>query len=418
LATACAPEWSPPEAALTEGRPNAEDTGESGEDFEYGVCGNGLHEPGESCDDEDEIWGDGCNPDCHLGGDLLWRDSLLTVGNTYSVDALERFPDGTVVLVAKDLGYPYECLSAAWRADGSPAWTHVPEDFQSQSDAPRQTLMHEGHLFIADRWRQTPMQGGTEWGLRLQEFDVDGQLLSSIDLPLTRSSQLNYPIVYLEPVPGGLRVVAELDGELDVHRLDLQSGEWSLEVEPFALSVASWQRVVSHAKLPDDTDLYLVRAEGSAVNWLYRVGADRAVTEWDILVIAGHASMQVRNESVYLFVQPDWWDYPYVWQYDLEANFVNSWPMVINSGEGSFFFENLVAAWFGSEEIIAVGTDYGHLGRQTLSGEDRWVRVYMHGGYRPERVSVGGAVSDPIIVAGRSIDRTGQNRLYVEARSP
>lgn len=52
----------------------SEATSETGDDGGYpSECGNHLVEPGEACDDGNQVIGDGCNPDCIVSGSVLWK---------------------------------------------------------------------------------------------------------------------------------------------------------------------------------------------------------------------------------------------------------------------------------------------------------------------------------------------------------
>jgi cysteine-rich repeat protein len=70
-----------------------------------GRCGNGLIEPGEQCDDENAVAGDGCNSSC-------WRESSYCTG------------DGRVWLSACDEAEPSRCESRACAPDDPDARCH------------------------------------------------------------------------------------------------------------------------------------------------------------------------------------------------------------------------------------------------------------------------------------------------------
>jgi cysteine-rich repeat protein len=58
----------------------AVDTGSTGEPDIAPECGNEIVEPGEECDDGNDIDGDGCNADCTLSGRLRWSLSHAGAG--------------------------------------------------------------------------------------------------------------------------------------------------------------------------------------------------------------------------------------------------------------------------------------------------------------------------------------------------
>lgn len=64
----------PTSADTTSGTGSSSSTGETGTDTESpeSLCGNGVVEEGEGCDDLDTVDEDGCNVDCTVSGSLLW----------------------------------------------------------------------------------------------------------------------------------------------------------------------------------------------------------------------------------------------------------------------------------------------------------------------------------------------------------
>jgi len=90
------------------------------------VCGNGIPEPGEACDDGDDEDGDGCNRDCVVSGTPVWE--LIRDAGSSGFDAahdLTLFPDGGVAVAGtldSDGLQVAELLRLS--ADGSELWTH------------------------------------------------------------------------------------------------------------------------------------------------------------------------------------------------------------------------------------------------------------------------------------------------------
>ena len=56
---------------MSSGAPGSSATGAVG----Y-VCGDGVVDPGEACDDGNNVNGDGCNQDCALPGQPQWIDYI------------------------------------------------------------------------------------------------------------------------------------------------------------------------------------------------------------------------------------------------------------------------------------------------------------------------------------------------------
>lgn len=93
------------------------------------VCGNGDVEPGEDCDDENRIDGDGCNGDCTASGTLRWElvedgpSGLADGAASIDIDADDRVYVGAWFTIDQSPQLAARSVSA----DGEIAWTsYVP----------------------------------------------------------------------------------------------------------------------------------------------------------------------------------------------------------------------------------------------------------------------------------------------------
>ncbi|HWB73867.1 MAG TPA: hypothetical protein VG755_02905, partial [Nannocystaceae bacterium] len=91
-------------------------------DTDVALCGNGVADPGEPCDDGNEIVGDGCNPGCIPAGEVVWS-IVVDNGGFDGAFTIEPFANGDLavgVAVATDEG----AQPGVWRidADGNVIW--------------------------------------------------------------------------------------------------------------------------------------------------------------------------------------------------------------------------------------------------------------------------------------------------------
>jgi cysteine-rich repeat protein len=91
-------------------------------------CGDGVVDPDEECDDGNDRNADGCNVDCRISGQEIWRD--LVNGDEYQDDEARGVTvdaDGRVTAVGWiwKAGDRRDCLVHAYDPDGSLAWDDV-----------------------------------------------------------------------------------------------------------------------------------------------------------------------------------------------------------------------------------------------------------------------------------------------------
>ena len=83
-----------------------------------GVCGDGVVDPGEDCDDANTVDADGCNRDCVQSGKVLWtweRNGTQALGDTALDVAIDR--DGNVIVVGALTVMPGGIDAAIWKLD-------------------------------------------------------------------------------------------------------------------------------------------------------------------------------------------------------------------------------------------------------------------------------------------------------------
>ncbi|MGB1016124.1 MAG: hypothetical protein ACPG4T_18460, partial [Nannocystaceae bacterium] len=149
------------------------DTDESDSDNEDTVgppdpaCGDGAVDENESCDDGNDIAGDGCNPDCRPSGELLWD---ITVGDdgdepdqgyAVAVDSTGHYYVGGQIRVASEAANAW---LTKYTPAGDPIWTYTQNGPANSNDmirsiaiGPEQEVYFTGHSWfdsdhIADLW--------------------------------------------------------------------------------------------------------------------------------------------------------------------------------------------------------------------------------------------------------------------------
>ncbi|MEZ4384285.1 MAG: myxococcus cysteine-rich repeat containing protein [Nannocystaceae bacterium] len=142
-------------------------------------CGNGIIEPGESCDDGNQVGGDGCEADCTLlAGGEWWRetvdggDSGLDKGYGVATDAA-----GNIYIVATvaDPLAKSDIFIRKYDAIGVSVWTRNYDGGAAQNDV-GVAITGDASGFMIVAGRQTP-QGELTTAPWLSKCDPNGQIL-------------------------------------------------------------------------------------------------------------------------------------------------------------------------------------------------------------------------------------------------
>lgn len=91
-------------------------------------CGDGVVQDGEECDDGNGMNGDGCNSDCRVSGQEIWKVEYASPGNVrdrcYSV-AADSQGDFAVIGHVTTEGQGQNIWVRKYTSDGEPVWTWV-----------------------------------------------------------------------------------------------------------------------------------------------------------------------------------------------------------------------------------------------------------------------------------------------------
>lgn len=115
------------------------------------VCGNGIIEEGESCDDGNDLPDDGCHPLCVEPYDVAWRiDPWDGSGGDDRGFALDVDSAGDAVYVAGiTSGESVDRLLQRYRlSDGELVWTWAPEDSPGEDRGEQVDVDAEGNIVI------------------------------------------------------------------------------------------------------------------------------------------------------------------------------------------------------------------------------------------------------------------------------
>jgi cysteine-rich repeat protein len=102
-----------------------DDRNHQADDVPDPVCGDGFIDPGEDCDDDDEVDGDGCDADCEVepGWNCVGEPSSCTMGTSECGDgAIANGEDCDDDNTANGDGCDADCdIEAGWECAGSPS---------------------------------------------------------------------------------------------------------------------------------------------------------------------------------------------------------------------------------------------------------------------------------------------------------
>ncbi len=140
-------------------------------------CGDGMLNGGEPCDDGNEEFGDGCNPDCVVSGSPLWTDVYpgedhgVAIGWGIAVDSV-----GDVVVVGEEfkLLENANIIVRKYDNDGEVLWTETFHGDPAGDDRGRavaidseDNIIAVGHTF----------KNGQDQNVWIRKYDPDGEVL-------------------------------------------------------------------------------------------------------------------------------------------------------------------------------------------------------------------------------------------------
>ncbi|MEM7155959.1 MAG: hypothetical protein AAF799_24115 [Myxococcota bacterium] len=204
------PTTSPTPATDSSGDGTPGDSGtETGEDTDDpttgggAMCGNGMTDPGEACDDGNGTDADGCNQDCTVSGSVLWsHNQSSAVGQNDRGFAVAVDDDGQAY-VGGDFhnATNLDFWVRQYTDEDALGWT-----YQSSAgignDAARGALVDGDTLYVAG-FRNITGQGNNVW---LRSFGLDGS--PGLDISYNAPSNSNDVALDLALTPTGNLIVA------------------------------------------------------------------------------------------------------------------------------------------------------------------------------------------------------------------
>ncbi|MCA9653669.1 MAG: hypothetical protein H6712_26515 [Myxococcales bacterium] len=137
----------------SEGSDTGEPTGESSTGPGIPVCGNGVIEGDEECDELDTVDGDGCNTDCVAGGSVRWSAVVAEkAGGDDRLFGSVRLASGDVVAVGFATGTSSRnVLLSRWTVDGEEVQRAAYDVDGSADEAEAVTQDGVGRLWVCGR---------------------------------------------------------------------------------------------------------------------------------------------------------------------------------------------------------------------------------------------------------------------------
>ena len=267
---------TPPDAST-------EDTGEP-----IPECGNGIVDPGEDCDDDNDVDGDGCNSDCTESGTVLWDVVHPELGSVSRGVAVG--PTGNIAVVGgRTENMQSDVLVLFYDPDGVAQWQRTFASPGDHHDEGRQAAFDDAGDLYVTAWvtfdDEVPQQGPNSWTRAYDPRGGDG-----------------WTAVFNGPTDGADRtfdvatradeviVVGNTTGDVWVRGYDADDGEprwtWTTAIEDSRFDGASGIAVTDDAVyVAGDVD----NADDGRDAWFARltVQGDTATADWIEIVDPG-----------------------------------------------------------------------------------------------------------------------------------
>ena len=136
-------------------------------------CGDGMRDPGEACDDGNEIEADGCNNDCTVSGSVLWEHSQASgTGNTDDAYAVAVDADGRAHVAGETFGAGVDFWVRQYTEDGGLGWTVTMDGGAALNEGARAAVLDGATLYVVGYANVA----GQSNNVVLRSFDAGGGL--------------------------------------------------------------------------------------------------------------------------------------------------------------------------------------------------------------------------------------------------
>lgn len=150
----------------TDGGTDTDDTTSAGAD-----CGNGSVDPGEACDDGNDVDADGCNTDCTVSGSVLWfhnqASGMMQTDEFYSVAVDDQ---GRAYAVGNRFGTNQDFWIQQYTEDDALGWSQVIDG--GAGDGARGAVISGSTLFVTG-YTAVAGQSNNVW---FRGFGLDGSV--------------------------------------------------------------------------------------------------------------------------------------------------------------------------------------------------------------------------------------------------
>lgn len=385
------------------GRPNASETG--------GpipvACGNGLRESGEACDDGNEVWGDGCNPDCELGGTTKW--ARVYASELVNLRDFHLSSDGGAGLVLAYSGQEQQ-VSGLWfrrtrlialDANGEVRW-ELQSDDEEVTVIPMALSAEGGTTYLFERRTSVDR-------LRLRAIDTTGQERWRLDFD-EAYDRADATAMTLND--GRLALAFDAGAELHLFRVEAETGT----IEETASLPTNSPFGFDAGSLSFDHDGKTVwiglSSNGPDGASIYRWDEGLWPRPWRILGYSALTHLVSGPEHIVAvaadFIGAD----PVILTLGLDGELLSTVrPGHGGGGDfgGDYAFRDFVVSSRG--DYVGTHWNTGFISRLTPDGIDRWRRVFDNGQVWPELLTE--LDGRPYIGGG-----TGQHSVWVAELAP
>lgn len=135
-------------SSTSPGEPSSEDTAAP-----QPVCGNGVVEEGEECDEPDGVDGDGCNTDCVRSGSMRWSVLVASESGADRLFGLTTLVTGDVVAAGHIQAATRDVLLVRYTVDGEEVGRVVHDVDGAEDEAVSVAQGGTGRLYVCGRSR-------------------------------------------------------------------------------------------------------------------------------------------------------------------------------------------------------------------------------------------------------------------------
>ncbi len=367
-----------------------------------GYCGDGIVEDPETCESDDNVGEDGCNPTCGASGAPMWSDSwLLPEMSALHPVAMGMDLDGRILVFANGV------------TRGAPDWRRMTFDHDtgaSYSYGPSQPGQASRGSFTGNGgW---VIAGATSSGNGFIEYTVDerrhGTLYGSFG-----------PLVAGAMGPLGDRVALVATHQIQVRAFDNLT-LWSYDTTPLSLSHAAFMpdgRLITGgtADIFDDDVAYALSFDATGdqtSNALVFPNPDGGASSLADLVVADDGSVYATGTVSYAGQLT-----PHLWVGRFDANLDEEWIVSDPMAAPGRRPHAITVTETGTIAVVGdnIAAANGFVEKFSADGELRWSRDYDGA---TTLTAVMPTAQGGLVIAGDAPDRDGTTPMWIARVHP